>query len=633
MTMREMSAGASSAVLIVCLFLTSIASEASLADADHSRMTIDDSGSVCAVEAETPLGPLPSWTAEGNQTEAEFGRSVATAGDVNGDGYDDVIVGAPSYDNGEGGEGRAYLYLGSAYGPSATPSWTAESDQAGARFGISVASAGDVNGDGYDDVIVGADRYDDVETNEGRAFLYLGSASGLSATPSWTADGDKWDAYFGISVSSAGDVNNDGCDDVVVGAYGYMNGISMNGRACVYLGSASGLPATPSWIAEGDGGFFGYSVAGAGDVNGDSYDDIVVGAYSYENGEMEEGGAYLYLGSASGLSATPSWIVEGEQVGAYFGISVASAGDVNGDGYDDVVIGASWYDDGEMQEGRACLHLGSASGLSTTPSWTAEGNHTEAFFGHSVASAGDVNDDGYDDLVVGAVGYSSGVAVNDGRVYLYLGSALGTSPTSSWTAESDQADAWFGYSVASAGDVNGDSFDDVVAGALRWDNGETDEGRACLYMHDNIPPTADAGADETVSVGEVVTFNGSASIDDSDSIENYTWVFTYNDEVRELYGVSPTFTFEIAGEYEVTLTVEDSEGATDTDTVTITVEEEEDEDEDGKSLIEQYGLALGVIIALIVIALILLFVLKGRRNGKAPTSMGEAQADGPEVHN
>jgi hypothetical protein len=102
---------------------------------------------------------------------------------VNGDGYADVIVGAPYYDNGETDEGRAYVYHGSAAGLSTAPNWIAESNQANALFGVSVGTAGDVNGDGYADVIVGAYEYDNGEDNEGRAYLYNGSAGGLSTTP------------------------------------------------------------------------------------------------------------------------------------------------------------------------------------------------------------------------------------------------------------------------------------------------------------------------------------------------------------------------------------------------------------------------------------------------------------------
>src|SRR3989338_8866950 len=143
------------------------------------RIVFDDSEAIYPVTID-PLATSPAWTAESDQAGAQFGISVATTGDVNGDGYSDVIVGAPYYDNGQTDEGRAFVYLGSSAGLALTPAWTAESDQASAYFGYSVSTAGDVNGDGYSDVIVGALYYDNGQANEGRAFVYLGSSAGLA---------------------------------------------------------------------------------------------------------------------------------------------------------------------------------------------------------------------------------------------------------------------------------------------------------------------------------------------------------------------------------------------------------------------------------------------------------------------
>jgi hypothetical protein len=157
------------------------------------------------------------WKAEGDQAYASFGASVGTAGDVNGDSYIDVVVGAYLYDNGQSNEGRAFVYSGSAGGLSATPDWTAESDQANASFGYSVGTAGDVNGDGYADVIVGAPDYDNGQNAEGRAFVYHGSATGLRRTADWTAESNRSLFFFGDSVGTAGDVNGDGYDDIIVG--------------------------------------------------------------------------------------------------------------------------------------------------------------------------------------------------------------------------------------------------------------------------------------------------------------------------------------------------------------------------------------------------------------------------------
>ena len=427
------------------------------------------------------------WIAESDQVGANLGYSVSSAGDVNNDGFEDIVVGAQNYDNGETDEGRAFLYLGSSSGLSSSYAWTAESNQAYARFGYSVSSAGDVDNDGYDDVLVGAYVYDNGQTDEGRAYLYLGSASGLSASPSWTAESDQASAYFGSSVSSAGDVNSDGYDDILVAALFYSNGESLEGRVYLYLGSPSGPSVSPSWISEGNQtyAYFGRSVASAGDVNNDGYADVVVGAYYYDNGESNEGRAFLYLGSSIGLSGSPSWTGESNQAGAWFGYSVSSAGDVNNDGYDDVVIGAVGYDNVETYEGSAYLYLGSASGLSASSSWTDESNQDSAYYG-VVACAGDVNKDGYGDVIVGAYFYDNDTA-DEGRVFLYLGSFSGLSASPSWTAESDQSSAMFGSSLSSAGDVNNDGYDEIVIGAYSYDNDQTEEGRAYLYYDLAIP--------------------------------------------------------------------------------------------------------------------------------------------------
>ncbi|MBN8549861.1 MAG: FG-GAP repeat protein, partial [Deltaproteobacteria bacterium] len=423
-----------------------------------------------------------NWTTEADQSEAQYGFAVATAGDLNGDGYSDVIIGAPFYDGDNSNEGRAYVYFGAASGLSTTAAWTTESDQDEAQYGFTVATVGDVNGDGFSDVVVGAPLFDGGNTDEGRAYVYNGSAAGLSSTPAWTAESDQVSAQFGLSVASAGDVNGDGFSDVVVGAYGYDGGSSNEGRAYVYLGGAAGLSATPSWSMGSDqeGAFYGYSVASAGDVNDDGYSVVIIGARTFDNGNVDEGRAYVYHGGASGLSTTAAWTAESDQNGAQFGLSVASAGDVNGDGFSDVIVGAALYDGGNNDEGRAYVYLGSPGGLAASPSWTAESDQTSALFGISVASAGDVNGDGFSDVIVGARAYDAG-STDEGRAYVYHGSATGLSPTAAWTGESNQVGAQYGTSVASAGDVNGDGFSDVIVGAFLFDSGQNDEGRAYVY--------------------------------------------------------------------------------------------------------------------------------------------------------
>jgi hypothetical protein len=403
-----------------------------------------------------------SWTTLGEAPDNHFGWSVATAGDVNGDGYSDVVVGAQGFSS---YTGKAYLYLGGASGLSSTASWTASGETTNNRFGARVAIAGDVNGDGYSDVIVGAYGF---TTDIGKAYLYLGGPSGLSAASAWTALGEATDNSFGWSVATAGDVNGDGYSDVVVGAYGYS---SSTGRAYLYLGGPSGLSAASSWTASGEAAsnYYGYSLASAGDVNGDGYSDVIVGAYA---NTTFTGKAYVYLGGPSGLSVAASWTAVGEATNSFFGNPVASAGDVNGDGYSDVIVGAYGY---STYTGRAYLYLGGPSGLSAASAWTASGEATNNYFGYSVASAGDVNGDGFSDVVVGAYTHTS----NTGKAYVYLGGPSGLSAAAPWTAAGETTNNYFGSCVATAGDVNGDGFSDVIVGAY---GNTTNTGRAYLYL-------------------------------------------------------------------------------------------------------------------------------------------------------
>ncbi|MBN1581499.1 MAG: FG-GAP repeat protein, partial [Anaerolineae bacterium] len=429
------------------------------------------------------LDATPAWTIEGNQSNAHLGHSVGTAGDVNGDGYADVLISAPTHSNGQTEEGRVSVYYGSENGLNATPAWTAESDQAYAQFGVSAGTAGDVNGDGYADIIAGAHWYDNGEQDEGRAFVYYGSVSGLSAMADWTTESNQADARMGIAVSTAGDVNGDGYADVIVGAHQYDNGQEDEGKAWVYSGSASGLNATANWEAKGDqeGANLGRTVGTAGDVNGDGYADVIVGAPYYDNGQTDEGCVFVYYGAPDNLSALANWTAEGNQTGAQLGYQAGTAGDVNGDGYADVIIGAPYYDNGQTDEGRVYVYLGSSDGLGTTADWFAESDQDNAKFGHSAGTAGDVNGDGYADVIIGAIYYDNG-NTDEGRAFVYYGSSTGLGDTPGWVVENNQAGSAFGYSTGTAGDVNGDGYDDVIIGADRYDNGQTDEGRGYVYQ-------------------------------------------------------------------------------------------------------------------------------------------------------
>ena len=440
------------------------------------------------------------WYYDGDQgggEEAGLGYSVSTAGDVNGDGNDDIIIGAPVYSQTTDLEGVAFVFYGPLPVPNAAPDWTFGSGQKGARLGAAAGTAGDVNGDGCDDVIIGAYAYDVGEQqagqDAGRAYVFygcLGAGNGLSTTPNWILDGEARNDYFGAAVGTAGDVNGDGYDDVIVGAPQHDNGEPNEGRVYVFLGTDV-QTTTLFWSTESDqaSALLGTSVGTAGDVNGDGYDDIIVGAPQYDNGEKDEGAAFVFYGSDSGISA--SWMSDSNQANAEFGTSVDTAGDVNGDGYDDIIIGAPAYTNTISSKGAAFAFYGSPAGLGTTADWEIGGGQQDSRLGISVGTAGDVNGDGYDDVIIGAHLYSTSYTSpsQQGGAFVFSGSDTGLLTTVYWSADGGKAGTEFGYSVGTAGDVNGDTYADVIIGAPRFRRSRILYGRAFVYRGTQDPPT------------------------------------------------------------------------------------------------------------------------------------------------
>jgi hypothetical protein len=356
----------------------------------------------------SPAGPakLPSWTAQDQQSPSGFGQGLGTAGDVNGDGYDDVIVGASL-------GSRASVYHGSPAGLETDAAWTVQS--ARSQFGWSVSTAGDVDGDGHDEVLVS-----EIGAHPRRVYLYAGSPAGLATTPAAVLEAGQGQSAFGTSVGPAGDVNGDGYDDVLVGDPLWTNGDRDEGRVLVYLGSAAGLVTTPAWTAESDRryAYLGEWVDSAGDVDGDGYGDIIVSAENYTSPEHAEGAAFVYHGSAGGLEASPRWSFASDQVGAVGG-DVGSA-DLDGDGYTDVVVGFHAFTADDLNEGAVFAFYGSAGGLAATPGWMLQGNQRNCRFGFAVSGAGDVNGDGFEDVVVGAPRFDA-PDFSEGRAFAYLG--------------------------------------------------------------------------------------------------------------------------------------------------------------------------------------------------------------------
>lgn len=365
------------------------------------------------------LPTMTSWSTSGGAID-ELGFAVGVA-DVNGDQIADILGAAPFAEITPGGaEGEAYAWHGSAAGPSMTTDWNASgSGTVDAQFGFRIENAGDVNNDGFDDVIVGAPLDEGLQVDEGRVYIYLGGANGLDTNYIFRADSDMPNAQMGDAVGGGGDVNGDGFGDVIIG---FEEDAASRGSAWIFYGSAAGPDDNAigwSYTGTNSGEQFGESVSIAGDINGDGYDDVLVGA---EHFSADKGRVYLFFGSSNGPSTTPDWMYDGDTAGGRFGRNSAIVGDLNSDGYDDFAVCAPLRPtpDGE---GRTYLFLGGPGGPAPAPTWMVDGQDTlsDLDFSERPLPAGDINGDGSLDLVLAMPDNDFGGATSSGEVQVFLG--------------------------------------------------------------------------------------------------------------------------------------------------------------------------------------------------------------------
>jgi hypothetical protein len=340
----------------------------------------------------------------------EFGRAVAAIGDVNGDNVGDFAIGAPLADIAGADAGRVYVYYGGWPLSAIPPRVILEGRAAGEHFGHAIAAAGDFNGDGRDDLLVGAPLNNGAGIEAGAAYVYYGSAGGIATTPSLTLTGLLAYERFGWSVAGAGNMLGGPARCVVVGAPSNgVGALTREGRAFVFEGSTSPTPGpnttadltlTSSATSTADNEF-GYAVANAGRWTSDSYDDIVVGAPYDNTAGSDAGRAEIFYGGAS-PDAVADRYVNGATSGDWLGFSVAGAGDVTGSGADDVILGAPHAVAGLGSEaGLAVLYAGNSASAGNAGSLpqvgrellvagTAPGDR----FGWWVAGGGDFDGDG-----------------------------------------------------------------------------------------------------------------------------------------------------------------------------------------------------------------------------------------------
>lgn len=480
------------------------------------------------------------------------GYSVAPAGDVNNDGFDDILVGAPWAGPGEEkGVGKAYLILGRPR--HEWPSDHIDLSLADASFigpeldlplpgmtGRQNYTAGDVNGDGYDDFLITCWKYSPPYTI-GKAYLFLGRPNiewghdypVEQADASFVGEDDR--DHGGWYVSTAGDVNADSYDDFLITATGDEDGGGHQaGQVYLFLGrpeidwglDGSLAQADASFVGEAKDDRAGRSAASVGDVNADGYDDFLIGAIGNNEGGPDAGQSYLILGrEAAGWGmdydlalADASFI--GENPGDESGRRVEEAGDVNGDGYDDFLIGASRHDAAGSDAGKAYLVLGRAAAdwgmdyelAQADASFLGEDENDQA--GRRVSGAGDFNHDGYDDFLICAP-HNGRAGENAGTAYLFYGR-----PDPDWGTNFpvDQADILYlgeapndrgGYDLAPAGDMDADGVDDFLTCGYRGDENGLQAGQAyVLYGGDGPQPVAFLPDAPDGRVGEWHSFRG-----------------------------------------------------------------------------------------------------------------------------
>lgn len=367
---------------------------------------------------------------------SEQGHAISPAGDIDGDGYGDLLVGARLESERGLERGRVRVFFGGARGLDAARSVSIDGDADGDRFGAAVDAVGDLDRDGYGDFVVGATHARPGGMVEaGAAYVYFG-AENRSFSRRVTLSGRAPFERFGSAVTGVADCNDDGLADVLVTAVSASwMGASDAGRLAVYFGTGTGIATSPSFEIGGAAASdqLGLRV-GAGDVNGDGLGDWIVGSWSATRaGRSLTGEARLYLGAAT---PTLAQTVEGANAGDQLGMSVEIVGDCDADGYDEVVVGANTALSGADRTGAITLFRGGPTGIDSLVSATLRGRAPGDQLGWEIGAPGDVDGDGLDDVLVGAPRASGGAGalLDVGPVLHQLGRV--TTPRPRWIESS-----------------------------------------------------------------------------------------------------------------------------------------------------------------------------------------------------
>lgn len=507
------------------------------------------------------------------------GHWSSNAVDIDGDSYDDLIVGAQTWNN---EQGRVYIYYGGSDMDNIPDLIVDGEPDAASRFGLTIG-AGDVDNDGYGDFIVGAGQY---KGNTGRAYLFYGprEEGWMEATAADLFFDEDIPANSRFSVAWSDiivdDIDGDGFDDIFINAMTYVDPETgrETGRGYLYWGSDRANMNTGADLTfdEPEARWYGVGKA-AGDIDGDGYLDLVIGSNRYPSAGDDIGRIYLYWGDTKeNMDADADVVFDAPDPGSIrYGTNIG-VGDVDGDGYADIAVGAYWG-------GRAYLYYGKSivkGGEAPEPDLTFYGEAeypAYSYFGELTIIGGDVNGDGYADVLIGDRAYDnwSRFVTWRGRAYLFHGGdPMDNIPDRIFDGE-NRGD-WMGDPPGGTfGNFDGVWPDDFTISARMWP-GDDEKGRVYLYYGSAAldPPVADAGQDQTVTDvdgdgQEMVTLDGSGSHDPDGTITAYEWDLDGDGNI-DLTGSIVNATFGL-GVHTVTLTVTDNDGLTDSDQVVVTV--------------------------------------------------------------
>ena len=425
-----------------------------------------------------PLNETPDATFNDPDPPSYLGNKVMIDGDVNGDGFDDIWVG-------DGYDSRAFLFYGGKDIDFSSPALVFSGENRGDCFSDQSGMFADINNDGYDNIVVGARLYNG---GDGRVYVFYGGPD-MDIQADLTFDGEAGKkGWFGLAVAT-GDIDNDGYVDVLVGAQCYDQG---RGRVYLYWGGEA-MDTSADIILEGEGfpggkpepapgakgtktqGWFGRRIDVSGDVNGDGYNDILIGA-RHAGGKESNGAAYLFLGNTQEkMDSVCDYTFRGESPNAQMG-SALELFDVDNDGFDDVIIGVRYAD---HARGKVYIHWGAKDFDANKPAVVLDGESYKSNMPSDCITCGHIDDDDYGDILCGALHYPP-YKMSDGRAYLFCGNRKQLMDVECDMVFDPQEDHNnFGSLSISLGDVNNDGYLDALFAA----GGQLPEcnGKAFLY--------------------------------------------------------------------------------------------------------------------------------------------------------